>query len=85
MRPDFSHFPGRHGHSSGRRDGAPNQGPVTSTSNTGWGSNFSVVVSSARCQADSPNVRGYLSCYFLCRRSLPSVADVSTISTMLWA
>ena len=67
MRPDFSHFPGRHGHSSGRRDGAPNQGPVTSAGNPGWGSNPTVVVSGARYQADSPNVRGYLSCYFLCQ------------------
>ena len=63
-RPGSSHLPGRHGHSGGRRGGAPNQGPITSTGNTGWGSNPTVVVSGARYQADSPNVRGYMSCYF---------------------
>ena len=66
-RPGFSHLPGRHGHSGGRRGGAPNQGPVTSAGNTGWGSNPTVVVSGARYQADSPNDKGYMSCSFPCQ------------------
>ena len=63
--PGSSHLPGSHGHSGGQRGSAPIQGPTTSTDNTDWGSNPTVVVASAWYQADSSNVKDYMSCSFL--------------------